>query len=79
MDKNMTIYAKNLTEKQRKVLQQYENLCGFEPMLQDDFDAGKITFRHLWNENVSWLESVTAEVQHIDTRGTFGDEYDWVE
>ena len=66
----MTIYAKRLNSAQRRLLREYESLCGFEPMGQDDYDAGEITFAELWQMNTDWLEDVLAEVQNLKTRGT---------
>lgn len=67
----MSVYAKKLNGKQRAVLLKYERICGFEPMWQEDLDAGNITFRELWHKNVRWLEDVLAEVTNINTNGCF--------
>jgi hypothetical protein len=48
---------------------QYEKLCGFEFMHQDDIDKGRMTFREAWLRNVTWLENVLADVTNINTRG----------
>jgi len=66
----MAIYAKKLNGKQRKMLIKYESLSGFEPMLQDDLDAGEITFSELWSTNVNWLEAVLYDVLNINTEGS---------
>lgn len=61
----MAIYAKNLTPRQLEMMKQYEGLSGFEPMYQDDFNAGKMTFREMFEGNVAWLEDVCIEVSQI--------------
>lgn len=66
----MTIYAKKLNAAQRNAMAKYEGLSGFEPMGQDDFDAGRITFEEMWQKNVRWLESLMADVTNIDLSGT---------
>lgn len=63
------IYAKKLNTAQRKALQQYENICGFEPMHQDDLDTGEMSFKEVWWSNQRWLEDVLAEVVNINTVG----------
>lgn len=63
----MPVYGERFTKRQREALEEYEALSGFEPMLQDDFDAGAIGFRDLWKKNVSWLEDVVAGVSNINT------------
>ena len=65
----MTIYAKRLNGPQRRMLNRYESVCGFEPLHQEDLDAGRMTFRDLWHENVRWLEDVVATVSNIHERG----------
>lgn len=53
------------TSEQREALKRFESICGFEPMHQDDFAAGNITFPELWSQNVNWLNAVFSEVQNI--------------
>jgi hypothetical protein len=64
------VYAKRLNGHQRRALRRYYALTGFEPMGQDDFDDGKMTFADMWNLNVNWLSDVLADVVNIDLRGT---------
>jgi hypothetical protein len=71
MSDRPAVYAKRLNGAQRRLLNQYVALCGFEPMGQDDLDAGALTFRELWNMNVGYLEDVLADVTNLNTRGCF--------
>lgn len=61
----MAIYAKGLTPRQLEMMKQYEALSGFEPMHQNDFNAGKMTFKEMFEGNVSWFEDVNTEVSRI--------------
>lgn len=61
----MSIYAKRLNSAQRRLLRRYESLTGFEPLCQDDLDAGDITFAELWRKNVKWIEDLSADVQNL--------------
>lgn len=44
---------------------EYERICGFELMHQEDIDAGEMSFEEAWSENIRWLEDVLAEVSNI--------------
>lgn len=59
------IYAKNITPEQRKALKDYENICGFEPLYQDELNDGSMTFSQVWNANINWLEDVLSDVVNI--------------
>ena len=67
----MPIYTKKLNGKQKTALKKYESICGFEPMYQEDLDAGKINFRELWRRNIKWMEGIMAELTNINTNGCF--------
>lgn len=62
-------YAMRLNGKQRACIKQYESLCGFEFMYQDDIDSGEMTFKEAWVANVRWLENVVADITSIQTQG----------
>lgn len=51
--------------RQKEALERYELLSGFEPMHQDEFKDGKISFEELWRSNQHWFESLQNEVEHI--------------
>ena len=63
----MTIYAKKLSKEWRKAFTEYESICGFEPMYQEDIDADKITPRDAWNQNVRWIRDVADSCSNIKT------------
>jgi hypothetical protein len=64
------IYAKKLNGAQRALLLEYVARCGFEPMGQDDLDAGRITFAQLWKRNVNWIQNVADDINALPTGGT---------
>jgi len=53
------------TDQQKKALAMYESLSGFEPMHQEEFLAGKMSFDELWHSNQHWFEGLQNEVSHI--------------
>ncbi|MCD8475431.1 MAG: hypothetical protein LRY40_01550 [Shewanella fodinae] len=53
---------KNLSSKWRKAFSEYERISGFEPMFQDEIDAGDITPQKAWCENLKFLENIVSEV-----------------
>ena len=61
----MPVYSKRANPAQREAMQSYEAISGFEAMLQDDFDAGRVSFEALWTLNVQWLEDMVGDVQNI--------------
>jgi hypothetical protein len=63
----MAIYAKRLTPKQRKALEDYEAITGFEPMHQEAIDDGAIEFDELWALNEGFIFNIYATVQNIYT------------
>lgn len=71
----MSVYAKRLNGAQRRLLNQYEGLTGFEPMHQEDLDAGRMTFAEMWRANVNWFDGVHADVMnlHESGAGQYGD------
>jgi hypothetical protein len=63
------VYARRLNSAQRRMLNEYIALTGFEPLGQEDLDAGEITFKELWDKNVEWLRDLATDVQNIDCEG----------
>ena len=61
----MAIYAKNLTDKQRKALEDYEAITGFEPTHQEALDNGEMNFDEVWTANENFLFSMYSTVQNI--------------
>jgi hypothetical protein len=57
----MPVYAKKLTRPQRIALETYEQISGYEPMGQDDFDAGRLNFREMCDLNEQWLNCMVAD------------------
>lgn len=53
------------TDPQRTALARYENMSGFEPMHQDEFAAGKMSFEELWHSNQCWFSDLQNEVSNI--------------
>jgi hypothetical protein len=62
----MAIYGKKFNAQQRECLNRYEGITGIEPLLQDDFDAGEISFEELWRVNVMHLEDILASIANIN-------------
>jgi hypothetical protein len=54
------------TDEQKLALVKYENLSGFEPMHQDEFAAGEMSFEELWRSNQHWFHSLQNEVSNIN-------------
>jgi len=63
----MTVYAKKISNDWKKAFKQYESICGFEIIHQDDIDTGEMSSREVWNYNIRWLEDVLADVVNIQT------------
>lgn len=61
----MPVYARRLSREWKQCFEQYENLCGFEPMYQDDIDKKETTPKEAWDRNITWLEDVVTEIKHI--------------
>lgn len=66
----MPVYAKRINQAQRRMLNEYEAISGFEPLCQEDLDSGEMTFLEVWNANIEFLEGVLAEVVNIDSTGS---------
>jgi hypothetical protein len=58
----MPIFAKKINAAQRKWLQRYEEMTGFEPMHQDELDSGAMMFREVARRNVDWYEDHTSDM-----------------
>jgi hypothetical protein len=65
------VFAKNLTSPQRDLLKAYIAMCGFEPMHQEDFDSGEMTFEEMWRANVCWIGSVASQISLLPTSAAF--------
>ena len=59
------VYAQNLSREQRKLLMMMAELTQMQPLYQDDFDKGEITFAELWQENLIHLERIVADVWEL--------------
>lgn len=55
-----------LTPWQKKKIQQYENICGFEFMHKEDIKEENMSFEEAWNLNLRWLEGLHTEVNQIN-------------
>ena len=64
------IYAKRINPAQRECLEDYERICGLEPLWQEELDQGKMSFKEVWRHNVRHLEDILSEVTNINLRGT---------
>jgi len=65
----MAVYGKKFTPKQKKMLKEYESITGFEPMHQEAFDGGEMSFSELWNLNEQFIEDIHAQIIHIPKHG----------
>jgi hypothetical protein len=63
------IYGQFSSE-QRKALESFEGVCGLEPLYQDAFNDGEISFEELWHANVRHLEDIVAEASSIKIPST---------
>ena len=59
------VYAQNLSREQRKLLMMMAELTQMQPLYQEDFDKGEITFAQLWQENLIHLERIVADVWEL--------------
>ncbi len=57
----MTIYAKKVNGKQRAWLKRYEDETTFEPLYQEEIDAGTMTFDEVVRANLDWFEDWSRE------------------
>jgi len=62
------------TAEQKAALVKYEAICGFEPMHQDEYAAGEMSFEELWAANQRWFSDVQNEVANIRTPDTLNDD-----
>lgn len=63
----MAVYAKKLSKEWRKAFEEYEKVCGYEPMYQEEIDSGEMTPYKAWSLNVKFLEDVLATVTNLST------------
>ena len=59
------VFAKNLSREQRQLLIAMAELTKMQPLHQEDFEKGEISFEQLWQENVQHLERMVAEVWEL--------------
>lgn len=52
----VAITSKRLRGKQRAWAINYERVTGFEPLHQDEYDRGAVTFQQFRDKNLTWLE-----------------------
>jgi hypothetical protein len=57
-----TVYSKKLTAQQNAVLVKFENLTGQSPIGLEEFESGEISARELWQQQVAWVEGISADV-----------------
>ena len=62
----MSIYAKNLTAQQLEAMERYEQITGFEPIGQDDFNSGDLSFDDMWRMNIVFIENLYADVTNLN-------------
>ena len=65
-DSTMSIYAKNLTAQQLEAMERYEQITGFEPIGQDDFNSGDLSFDDMWRMNIVFIENLYADVTNLN-------------
>ena len=66
----MPVYAKKLSNGWRKAFKEFEQHTGYEIMHQDEIDAGTMTPKEAWQNNLDWLEDHCNETQRIRTPET---------
>lgn len=57
-----TIYSQKLTAHQNAVLEKFENMTGQPPIGLEEFEAGELTARELWQQQVAWVEGIYSDV-----------------
>lgn len=63
----MPVFAKKLSPAWRKAFKEFEQHTGYEIMHQDEIDAGTMTPKEAWQNNLSWLEDHCNEASRIRT------------
>lgn len=58
----MSIYAKRLTGRCRAWAINFEDVTGFEPMYQDEYQSQEISFAEFKSKNLRWLENHQIDV-----------------
>ena len=61
----MKTYSKKLTARQNAALDSYESVTGFSPIGLEDFEAGEISARELWQRNYMFIFDLWCTVQNI--------------
>lgn len=69
----MAVYCTNVNEAERKWLENFEAESGFEPMHQDDLDAGEMSFGEVARANLQWFQTWSRET-YLSV-ATYPDEY----
>ncbi len=57
----MAIFAKKVNGKQRAWLKKYEDETTFEPLYQEEIDAGEMAFDEVVRANLDWFEDWSRE------------------
>ena len=57
----MTVYNRPTTQKQKKIMRDYESITGFEFLHQDEIDSGDMTFNEAWKSNRQWYQDYCEE------------------
>lgn len=65
--------GRQLNDAQRRALDRFEAITGWQPVAVDEFMAGECDFATVWRRNVMLLEMAAADVQNTDLRGTGAD------
>lgn len=63
----MSVHAKKISPEWRKAFAEFERHTGYEIMYQDEIDAGTMTPKEAWQNNLRWLEDHLTETQRIRT------------
>ncbi len=58
----MAIFARKVNGKQRAWLKKYEDETTFEPLYQEELDAGTMIFDEVVRANLDWFEDWSSEV-----------------
>lgn len=63
----MPVYCRKISPGWRKAFAEFERHTGYEIMHQDEIDAGTMTPKEAWANNLQWLEDHITETQRIRT------------
>ena len=57
----MATTSTKANDAQRAWLKQYEDQTGFEPLHQEEFDSGEMTFAAVARANIDWFEAWSTD------------------